>query len=222
MPRSFEEKYEQNIGIGAMLFNRLNDLKGEIKVQLPCRVKSVDYENNQVDVEILDYDHDEAGRLINYPIIPNVPIRQPIYSGSIYMILPVRVGDEGTIEFFDSSVADLTSTGVFDFDYSEEWHSINYGLFTNGFLSKNKVIPVDKNLKLVMASSSGTFIFKVNSNDELEITTPNMKLNGNLIVNGNINSNGTVTGTTDVVGGGKSLKSHTHTDSQGGSTTAPN
>lgn len=44
MPRSFEEKYEQNIGIGAMLFNRLNDLKGEIKVQLPCRVKSVDYE----------------------------------------------------------------------------------------------------------------------------------------------------------------------------------
>lgn len=221
-PRSYDEKYEGDKELSTIFSNRLQDLKNEIKVQLPCRVYEVDYDNNYVDVEILDYDCDYHGNLINYPIIPNVPIRQPIYSGSIYMILPVRKGDIGTIEFFDSSIKELIATDTYDYDYNEEWHSLNNGLFTNGFLPKNKIIPVDKNFKLIMASHTGTFTFKVNSNDELEIKTPNMKLNGNLIVTGDINSSGTITGTTDVIGGGKSVKSHTHTDSQGGSTTAPN
>ena len=65
-PRSYEEKYEKDTSIGAMLANRFNDLKGELKVQLPARVKSVDYQNNQVDLQILDYDHDEAGNLVPY------------------------------------------------------------------------------------------------------------------------------------------------------------
>lgn len=241
MPRSFEEKYEATAnGFGALLANRLNDTKGELKVQLPCKVVAVDYTNNFVDVEILDYDYDESGRLVNYPILPNIPIRQPVYSGSAYMILPVRIGDIGTIEFFDSSVQDLITTGNYDFDYTEEWHSINYGLFTNGFLPKGKVFPVNSNSKIIMATHNNVFTFTVNSDDTLTVTTPTMTLNGNLVINGNIthngntnqtgnftnngdmSSSGTITGSTDVVGGGKSVKSHTHTDSQGGSTTAPN
>lgn len=223
MPRSFQEKYEAtSIGFGALLANRLNDTKGELKVQLPCKVTSVDYENNMVDVEILDYDYDENGNLVNYPILPNVPIRQPIYSGSAYMILPVRIGDIGTIEFFDSSVDDLITTGNYDFDYSEEWHSINYGLFTNGFLPKGKVFPVDSNSKIIMSTQNNIFTFTVNEDDTLVVTTPTMTLNGNLVVNGDINSTGTITGSADVIGGEKSLKSHTHTDSQSGTTSPPN
>lgn len=55
----------------------------------------------------------------------------------------------------------------------------------------------------------------------------NLTLNGNLTVNGDINSTGSIaadgniTASVDVVGGGVSLKSHTHTDSVGGSTTSP-
>lgn len=139
MPKSFEDKYDGKQSIGSMLSNRFNDIKEEIKVQLPCKVVSIDYVNNQVDLEILDYDYNEKGELVNYPIIPNVPIRQPMYSGSAYVVLPVRVGDIGTIEFFDSSVDDLIATGNYEFDYTEEWHSINNGLFTNGFLPKNKL-----------------------------------------------------------------------------------
>jgi phage baseplate assembly protein V len=39
---------------------------------------------------------------------------------------------------------------------------------------------------------------------------------GDLTVNGNIRSTGTITSDTDVVGGGKSLKTHTHTGVQAG------
>lgn len=217
MPRSYEDKYEKTISMGAMLANRFNDLKGEIKVQLPCRVKTVDYSNNSVDVEILDYDHDNNGELINFPVLVNVPIRQPMYSGQIYMIMPVQVGDEGVVEFFDSSVDDVLTTGNFDFDYTEKWHNINYGLFTSGFLPKNKIIPLSADTKVIMASKAGAFVFKVNSADELEITTPTLTLKGNLVVSGNITATGEVTGK------GKALSTHTHTSAQAGNpTSAPN
>ena len=55
MPKSFSEKYDGKLSLSTILSNRFNDLKDEIKVQLPCKVHSVDYINNQVDLEILDY-----------------------------------------------------------------------------------------------------------------------------------------------------------------------
>jgi len=50
----------------------------------------------------------------------------------------------------------------------------------------------------------------------------NVTIKKDLTVNGNINCNKTITASTDVVGGGISLKSHTHTGDSGGSTTPPN
>ncbi len=50
----------------------------------------------------------------------------------------------------------------------------------------------------------------------------NVSITGNETVSGNVNCSGTVTGTTDVVGGGKSLKTHVHGGVQsGGSDTSP-
>ena len=223
MPKSFEDKYDGKQSIGSMLSNRFNDIKEEIKVQLPCKVVSVDYANNQVDLEILDYDHNEKGELVNYPIIPNVPIRQPMYSGSAYISLPVRIGDVGTIEFFDSSVDDLVATGNYEFDYTEEWHSINNGLFTNGFLPKNKLFAIDSEAKIVLGTHSGSFTFKVNADDTLTMVTPNINIiTGTLNVTGDIHATGTITADTEVVGAGKNLSTHTHTGNQGSPTSPPN
>ena len=223
MPKSFEDKYDGKQSLGSMLSNRFNDIKEEIKVQLPCKVVSVDYINNQVNLEILDYDHNEKGELVNYPIIPNVPIRQPLYSGSAYVVLPVRIGDVGTIEFFDSSVDDLTTTGNNEFDYTEEWHSLNNGLFTNGFLPKNKLFAIDSEAKIILGTHSGSFTFKVNSDDTLTMITPNINIiTGTLNVTGDIHATGTITADTEVVGAGKNLSTHTHTGNQGSPTSPPN
>lgn len=233
-PKTYDEKYAGDIELAVKFKNRLQDLKNEIKVQLPCKVHSVDYENNQVSVEVLDYDADAYGNLVNYPIVPNIPIRIPTYSGNAYMVLPVQIGDIGTIEFFDSSVKDLITTGNYDYDYSEEWHSLNNGLFTNGFLPRNKVFPIDVNSKITLATSNGAFVFKVNSSDELEVLAPKITINsetningqvnitGNVNVDGDITSTGTITGQTDVIANGKSGSTHTHTDSMSGTTSPPN
>lgn len=222
MPKSYEDKYEGELEASTIFNNRLNDLKNEIKVQLPCQVIYVDHDNNQVDVRILDYDFDNYGRLIDYPIIPNVPIRQPMYSGQAYIVLPVQKNDIGTIEFFDSSVKDLIANGIFSFDENEEWHTLNDGLFTNGFLPSNKVFPIDENAKLIIGTHDGNCSIKINSDNSLSVVCPSINIQtGTLTVTGDIHATGTITGDTDVIASGKSGKNHTHTDSQGGSTSAP-
>lgn len=176
MPRNYEDKYEKPKDFGLLMANRLNDLKSEIKVQLPCRVQSVNHQANQVSIEILDYDFDNKGNSIPYPIIPNVPIRQPMDSGKAFIRLPVQKGDEGTIEFFDSSVDDLLIQNSATFDSSEEWHSLDNGLFTNGFLPNNKLFTYDYDSKIIIGTKTGKFVFKINESDELEVVAENVKV----------------------------------------------
>ena len=224
MPRNWEQKYGQftdTDDLSSLLFNRLNDTKGEIKVQLPCKVVSVNNSGNEVSIQILDYTSDQQGNLVEYPIIPNVPIRQPMDSGKAFIRLPIQVGDTGTIEFFDSDVSDVLATGVYSYTEEEDWHSINYGLFTNGFLPDNKLFTFDTNSKIIIGTKDGQFTFKVGAGNELTISAPSVSITSDVTVNGNLNVSGNVTAS-DCISSGKSGSSHTHTDSQGGSTSAPN
>ncbi len=221
MPKNYAEKYEQPLDVGTIFNNRLEDLKSEIKVQLPCKVHSINNNTNQVSVEILDYSTDENGNIINYPIIPNVPIREPLDTANAYIRLPIQVGDIGTIEFFDSSVADLVTTSNYDYDYTEEWHSLNNGLFTNGFLPKNKLFQYDYNSKIVIGTKDGVFTLKVNANNELEIVAPKTIITGDVEVNGNITATG------EIIAGTVALTQHTHPytwadDAGSGNTSPPN
>lgn len=202
-PRTYEEKYEGDLEVSTILANRFNELKKEIKVMLPCKVTKVNHDGNYVTVEILDYDADEIGNVQEFPPLTNVPIRQPMDSGSAYIRLPVQVGDIGTIEFFDSSVDDLVTSNVHTYDLTEDWHKLSDNLFTNGFLPKDKLFTFDSNSKLVLGGKDGTATFKLTSDN-------NWVMIGNLQVTGDIIATGTITGTTDVIGGGKSLKTHTH------------
>ena len=217
-PRTYEDKYEGDLEISTILFNRLNDLKKEIKVMLPCKVTKVNHDGNYVTVEILDYDSDEVGNAQEFPPLTNVPIRQQMDSGSAYIRLPVQIGDIGTIEFFDSSVDDLVTSNVHTYDLTEDWHKLSDNLFTNGFLPKDKLFEFDSNSKIILGGKDGTATFKLTSDN-------NWIMVGNLQVNGNISATGTITGTTDVIGGGKSLKTHIHPYTDDGAsmnTSAPN
>src|SRR5574344_114456 len=217
-PRTYEDKYEGDLEISTILFNRLNDLKKEIKVMLPCKVTKVNHDGNYVTVEILDYDSDEIGNVQEFPPLTNVPIRQQMDSGSAYIRLPVQVGDIGTIEFFDSSVDDLVTSNVHTYDLTEDWHKLSDNLFTNGFLPKDKLFTFDSTAKIILGGKDAVATFKLDSDN-------NWIMVGNLQVDGDISATGTITGTTDVVGAGKSLKSHTHPYTDDGTpsnTGAPN
>lgn len=215
---NINERYELPFNISTALWNRMNDLKKEVHVQKPCKVVSVDYISNSVDVKILDLDIDGNGATVEYPIIPDVPIRQPLTSGSAFIILPVQIGDIGTIEFFDSAVDDIITQDEYSYTLEEEWHSLSDGLFTNGFMPKSRVITFDTSAKLIMGDKNNTATFKLASDNTWVMV-------GNLNVTGNITASGTITGTTDVIGGGKSVKNHTHPYTDDGAsmnTGAPN
>lgn len=236
-PRTYEEKYEGDLELSTILFNRLNDLKKEIKVMLPCQVTKVNHDGNYVTVEILDYDSDEVGNAQEFPPLTNVPIRQCMDSGSAYIRLPVQIGDIGTIEFFDSSIDDLVTSNVHTYDLTEDWHKLSDNLFTNGFLPKDKLFTFDSTAKLVLGTKTGKIYIKFNQNDEIEILTekatvtaiesinlisPNINITGITNINGvtnitgatNITGETNITGATivtgEVTGSGIDLSAHTH------------
>ena len=158
---NINERYELPFNISTALWNRMNDLKKEVHVQKPCKVVAVDYVNNSVDVKILDLDIDGNGAPVEYPIIPDVPIRQPLTSGSAYIILPVQINDIGTIEFFDSSVDDIITQDEYSYTLEEDWHSLSDGLFTNGFMPKSKLIPVEYNNPISIGTTDGVYTFSI-------------------------------------------------------------
>lgn len=245
-PRTYEDKYEGDLELSTILFNRLNDLKKEIKVMLPCKVTKVNHDGNYVTVEILDYDSDEIGNVQEFPPLTNVPIRQQMDSGSAYVRLPVQVGDIGTIEFFDSSVDDLVTSNVHTYDLTEDWHKLSDNLFTNGFLPKDKLFTFDSSSKLVLGTKTGKIYIKFNQDDEIEILTekatitatesinmiaPNINITGITNITGatNITGETNITGATivtgEVTGAGIGLSTHTHPYTDDGTpsnTGAPN
>jgi phage baseplate assembly protein V len=51
---------------------------------------------------------------------------------------------------------------------------------------------------------------EINAATEVQVTSPLATFSGNATFAGNVTVSGTLTATTDVIGGGKSLKTHTH------------
>src|SRR5574344_1674470 len=183
-PRSHEEKYEGNLERSTLISNRLNDLKKEIKVMLPCKVTKVNHNSNYVTVELLDYDSDEIGSVQPYAPLTNVPIRQPMDSSSAFIRLPVQVGDIGTIEFFDSSVDDLVTSGTHTYDYTEDWHKLSDNLFTNGFLPNNKTFTFDSTCSIIIGTKDEVFTLSVDSTGKLQINGLNeLNLKSNIAIN---------------------------------------
>ena len=222
------ERYEQPFDLSSVLWNRFNDLKREINVQKPCKVVAVDYVSNSVDVKILDLDVDGNGARVEYPIIPDVPIRQPLTSGSAFIILPVQIGDIGTIEFFDSSVDDIITQDEYSYTLEEEWHSLSDGLFTNGFMPKSKVIPIDYTKPLTIGLKNLLFSLTVDSLGNLNILAPIISMTATTAINMTapiVNLTGAINVTGEVTGSGIDLSTHTHPYTDDGSpmnTGAPN
>lgn len=84
-------------------------------------------------------------------------------------------------------------------------------------LKPNGDVVITSPAKVIVNSTGNTEVNAANVN----VTASTSTFNGNVSVTGDISCSGTVTGTTDVVGGGKSLKTHTHTSASPGSPTSP-
>lgn len=172
MARTFEQKYDEipDDEDGLILRQFIFDNNKSVRVMLPCEIVFISPDYKTVNLKILDKDIDNAGNIIDYPIVTNCPIKHPAETGQAYIHLPPSIGDQGKIEFFDSSVDEMFVLDNPVYDDNEEWHHLSNGLYTSGFSSKSKSFAVDNTAPITIGLKNSTFTFKVNSAGELVVT----------------------------------------------------
>lgn len=158
------------------------------------------------------------------PVLLDCPVLWP-GGGGATLTFPIAVGDECLVIFASRCIDQWWDTGQDTSDPPEyRMHNLSDGFALVGVRSKTKAFAVDTT-KVVLRSNDGlTSIALDPAGKTLAMTAQNgINLNGATIdASGNISSPGTVTATTDVVGGGKHLKTHTHSGGTiSGNTGAP-
>ena len=166
------------------------------------------------------------------PLLINVPVCFPT-AGGFSVTLPIAKGDDCLIMFSERSLDNWLAFGGVRKPADKRFHDLSDGVVLMGLRTNPKAL-VDydpTNLVIRNEANDNRWILKADGSQQVDTSTltvnGNVQINGDLDVDGYIHSTGTVTGDTDVVGGGISLKNHTHpitwTDPAGsGNSGAPN
>lgn len=203
---------EKNQSTGNKLLELLKTISDNQYVQCPCKVLAVN--GNYVDV---------------LPIINDDLVNQPLYdvkiqrkeSSTAYIFLGVHVGDRGILRFFDRSIENYSINGSEEYNQDDRMHDANDGCFELGFLPDNEAYQYLTTAELELGLKTQTFKLSVDASGNLVITSATNVINGNTTINGNLVVNGEITATGEIQNS-KKLSAHTHTDSMGGATSAPN
>lgn len=145
--------------------------------------------------------------------------------GGVTATFPIAAGDECLVVFSARCIDAWFAQGGVQDQSELRMHNLSDGFALVGLRSLSREVAVDATHACLIADDGATFVKLSPTGKTVAITAPNgINLNGVTIdSSGNVNTSGTVTATTDVVGGGKSLKSHTHQvpGVQAGSSTVP-
>lgn len=173
----------------------LENFLSNILVEKPCRITKV-YSQTMVDVEY--YDNNQKDTLCRVPV-------KHLQTQQAFIYLGLKVGDCGTVRFFDNKVSDYYN-GTSDKLYPESRkHNINDNLFSLGFYPapEQYVFPEGD---VVIGTSSGAII---------NITEDTISIvGGDISVNG-----GSVSISGDTVIEGKTFLEHTHSNGNNGNPT---
>lgn len=168
---------------------------------------------------------DGGQQSVAMPVLKSVPIVFP-YGGGAYFTFPIAADDECLLVFASRSIdAWFQSGGIQEQFCPSQMHSLSDGFAMVGPISKANALTGINTTRAQLRSRDGSTVVELDPNGQVV----NVKAPGGMTIDspmvtftGNIHSNQTVTADTDVVGGGKSLKNHTHGGVQTGSgTTSP-
>ena len=214
----------------------------EVYTSIPCIIVNVKNINeHRVDVQPCINIITPEGDYEEHPVILSVPVMFPATKTSA-LTFKVEAGDtvlctfsQRCIDLFKSSGGIVNPLDLRQFDKRDAVAQLGLFPFQTAINNPSTRTWTHNTNDTVLVHNIGTGNeveirlaesgkLTINTNQAIEVNaqtaTVNAQtstVNGNLVVNGNINCSQTITATTDVVGGGKSLKTHTHT----GSPTAP-
>lgn len=204
-----------------------------------------------VDVQPLIQQLAGDGSPIDHGIIPNVPYFR-LQGGDNAVVIDPKPGDIGMAAFSSRDMTAVKSARQAAPPGSRRQYDMSDAMYMGGLLNGAPTQYVQFSDSGITIHSPNAIrleapdivlqasTVEINASASTTITTPTFTVNGASVLNGsitqttgaghdatlngNLTATGTVTGQTDVVGAGKSLKTHTHggVTTGGGNTGAPN
>lgn len=167
---------------------------------------------------------DGSHQIVNLPVITDVPVVFP-GGGGCRLTFPIAAGDECLLVFASRAIDAWQQSGGVQKASDARKHDLSDAFAIVGPMSQAHKISGISTTKTQLRSNDGsTFVELDPAGQIVNVTAPGgMTITApTLHITGNVNVDQTVTATTDVVGGGKSLKSHVHSGVQsGGSNSGP-
>jgi hypothetical protein len=193
----------------------------DVNTCLPCTIVEYDDATMKATVQPLIKVRRADGVTLDMPPIVGVPVVQQ-GNDNFSITHPVKKGNTVLVLFFQRSIdnwvhSDGSSTidpeSFRKHDYNDAVAITGLYPFPNAVGSHSSDLVIRANIKSeseskIILKASGEI--EIHSNAATTINASAATVNCNLTVNGDIHSTGTVTGDNDCVGGGKSLKGHTH------------
>lgn len=165
-----------------------------IRVHMPAKVIAVN--GNTVDVQIQGQEDSGLGYYVNFAPLLDLPIVYNNYTRKAFIITPIQVGDTGLVEFLDFNSSAFSDDGKASLTNDQLPHSLNNGVFINGFIPTSKVIEIeDIDNALTMGLRNKTYTFSVDdtgtlnihslstnfsSTTDINIDTPNFNCSGSV------------------------------------------
>lgn len=190
-----------------------------------------------VDVQPLVNQVDGAQKAVPHGVVHNLPYFR-LQGGANAIVMDPKVGDIGLAVFADRDISSVKATRARANPGSRRRFDMADGLYVGGFLSgapQQVVQFTDSGINIISPNAVTVQAphVSVQATSAADITAPTINLNGAIVLNGPVTSGsgtgagpmsitGPINVTNDVVAGGKSLTTHTHPQSGGGNTGAPN
>lgn len=180
-----------------------------------------------VDVQPLVNQIDGQGRPVPHAVVNGLPYLR-MQGGTNGIIIDPQVGDIGLCVFADRDSSAVEANKDVSNPGSKRAYSMSDGFYFGGMLNTvpdQYVMFVGDGIKIVSPTNITMQapeidliapVIDMQASTSVTLTTPIFTVNGNSQFNGTVDATDKVTapdveGTNDVVGGGKSLKSHIHT-----------
>lgn len=190
----------------------VKDALREVHTAIPGKIESFDPNTGLATVlPSMKYKCPD-GTMLDYPHITGVPVLFPQGAGQgVTVAFPVKAGDSCLIIAAEQSIDFWMYGKETDTDLA---HDLTNAICIPGLFAKaNAAVKRACEIGGVVVDAGGT---------SLVVQKGSVAVNGSLTVSGSLSVGGSITAKGGVSGGGVSLGGHTHTDSEGGRTSAPN
>ena len=200
------------------LFTRISrDIKSDIRVSLPAKVTSFDPVKQTISCIPLIRELVNINGSVKYTDLPelkDVPIEMP-RAGNWVITFPIKVGDECRVTFQDLCIDGWWFRGGIQNWNDLRRHDLSDAIATFSPWSLPNAISNYNSTDMEIRDLTGQIKLKFSENGVVLDAPDGFSINGDVNITGDVTSSGTITGTTEVIGKGINLSTHTHLYSPG-------